>query len=455
MKIKTVGLATAGLAVIAFAGATSYSSKVTNQALDEIAIQTAEGKGLISLQAIERNASFARSSGVFDLALDTSCLVGDAELPELPAQIRYTVAHMPTMAGLTAYTATLELTGEAKEAFEAIAGQSALLELEGEMGFTGQWAHRSFTPEINFDQDGLQVTVSASEGEFQAARSGQAGAFAWRMPAITMAQAGNTLEFAGITATGVIDDMQLGLGKQTIAVDRVDLSGDVPGGTALMSGVRFDYETVASDGRVSTSFQPSVNMVRAVDNTFQDLAVKMEVGGIDEQSLREINQLTRHQCQAKMDEAQIAQIEQAILRIIDRGLSFSISDFKGRQLENSFGGELILTLKDRGNGTDGPVMAMRERLEVSGELAVSPALVPAQLLDMLVEQNYLQPNGAVMETSLALSDGQLLINGAPDTHGYGDSIDFFMVMAEDGMSTWHDQIASGNGPLVMLARSAR
>ncbi len=270
-----------------------------------------------------------------------------------------------------------------------------------------------------------------------------------------MAQADNRLEIAGITAGGVFDDLQLGLGKQTIAVDRIDLSGDVPGGTALLSSVRFDYETVARDGRVATSFHPSVGMVRAVNNTFQDLAFKMEVGGIDEQSLREINQLTRHQCQAKMNDDQIAQIERAILRIIDRGLSFSITDFKGRQLENSFGGELILTLKDRGDGTDGPVMAMRERVDFSGELAVSQELIPAQLREMLAEQNYLQTNGAVMESTLTLSNGELLINGAADMHGYGDSIDFFMVMAEEGLSTWNDQIAAGNGPLVTMARAAR
>lgn len=456
MSIKTVAVATTSVVVIAFAGATTYSSKVANRVLDEIAIESVGGQGMIKLEQLERENGLIRSSGVYSFGLDSSCIASDVSLPEVPAEIRYSVGHMPDATRLTSYTATVQLTGEAGNAFRAAAGQSALLVLEGELGFDGQWTHQARTPKIKIDQDGVQMIVSASKGEFTGTgTSGSRAAFAWSMPSIKVSHESNTIEFSGLSATGVIDDMQLGLGKQTIGIDRIDLAGDVPGGTALMSGVRFDYETVADKGRVSTSFTPSVNLVRAVGNTFQDLMFKVQLGGLDEQALREINRVTRHQCQTRMDDEQVARIERAILRIIDQGVSLSVTEFSGRQLENSFGGELILTLDDRGDGVDGPVKAMRERFSASGELSVSRNLVPTHLHDMLIEQGVLQANGEVMETTLSLQQGSLLVNGIDDSLGFADSVDMFLVMAEDGVTNWHEQTVAGNGPLVAMARAAR
>lgn len=458
MSIKTVVVATTSVAVIAFAGATTYSSKVANRVLDDITIDSVAGQGMIKLEQLERESGLIRSSGVYSLALDSSCIASDVALPDVPVEIHYSVGHMPDATRLTSYTATVQLTGEAGDVFRTAAGQTALMVLEGELGFNGEWTHQTRTPGIKFDQDGVQLVISASKGEFTGTGTGITGdgaAFAWSMPSIKVSHQNNTIEFSGLSAAGVIDDMQLGLGKQTIGIDRIDLSGDVPGGAALMSGVRFDYETVADDGRVSTSFAPSIDLVRAVGNTFQDLMFKVQLGGLDEQALREINRVTRHQCQTRMNDEQVARIERAILRIIDQGVSLSVTDVTGRQLENSFGGELILTLDDRGDGRDGPVKAMRERFSASGELSVSRNLVPAHLHDMLIEQGVLQANGEVMETTLSLKQGSLLVNGIDDSFGFADSVDMFLVMAEDGMSNWHEQTIAGNGPLVAMARAAR
>ncbi len=259
----------------------------------------------------------------------------------------------------------------------------------------------------------------------------------------------------GLAFAGYIDDLELGLGKQTLAVEQI--SGNSPGPDTgfSMANMRIDYETSAADGKLSSLIKPSVASFEGGDQSFQDLSVTMLWDGIDEQALRSISAATAHQCQSALTDVQLQQIEEAVLQLIDRGMTFRITDLKGQKNAQRFGGSMQIALADKFASFAGSASSLSDRLSASADLQVSAAMFPESLQTMGIDRGFARRSGDSLVSTFRFARGQMQLNGVPDALGMNDTAGMFLALGENALESWNQQVSAGNGPLQTLARASR
>lgn len=450
MKLKIAAAAVTSLFIAGAVSATAFSSKATSDALHEMVAQSANGP--FSIEFIERNNGFAQSSGMFRMMLNPDCLGPAAKDVKVPAVVRYTVNHLPGTAGFSSYAATVELEGKGGEFLTSASGKPVALELNGAYGFDARWSSRFTTPALAIVDDDKRLLIAASAGEV--VESDGAGAVAWRLPSLSVDADGTNFEMTNLTMAARLHDVELGLGEQTLAIEKIQATGKHAQAFSV-SGVRFDQTTSATNGFITTELVPSVGSLDAGGQKFEDLSLKMTVGGMDERALREINAVTANQCQSNLTDAQLKQIEESLLRLIDRGMTFSITDLKGRKAEDRFSAEIRFTMNERVDAASGQMRTLGERVSVSAQMHASAALVPPPIQQMAVQQGFAVMGEDGLRSSLAFGDGSLTINGVPDETGMADTASMFLAMGEDNLAVWQERIAEGKGPLVALAQATR
>ena len=453
MKIQAIAAGVTGLFIVGAAGAVVYSGMAANQRVDKLIADSERAQSPVRLVVVDREQGLASSSGTVRVSFNGACLGEELESLELAALVRYQISHLPGLQGLSSYSADLVLEGGAAELLQSASGAAVALHLDSVLGFNARWASRFTTPALDFPRDDLRVQVAASAGEFT--QKGQAGAFAWQLPTVMISADAGRFDMQGLSLAGYVDDHELGLGKQTFALASMTGQGAGMGGGFRMQGLRMDYETRAEAGVVSSQVRPSLTLLEAANESFQDLSASMVWDGLDEQALRAINRATANHCQTQISDEQLQQIEQALLRLIDRGASFSINDLQGRQSQNRFGATMRIALAGSEQPGSAARQSLRDRLSVTADLRVSDGLVPPPLQEMVLGEGYARQVGDALAASLSLNKGALVLNNEPDAFGLEQTTDMFLAIGDESLQTWRQQIDSGNGPLMALARAGR
>ncbi|MGH1357834.1 MAG: DUF945 family protein [Burkholderiaceae bacterium] len=451
MKLNTIAASVATLFVIGAAGATAYGGHAANEALDQMVAQAAQGP--MHIEFIERSKGFTESTGSFRVAVSPDCFGPEVADLDIPVMVHYTVNHLPGLRGLASYSATVELEGDGGEFLVAATGKPVALELDGGYGFNAEWTNRFSTPALTLVDDDKRILVAASSGEF--VESDKGAAVGWRLPSISVDSADISMEMVGLSMASRLHDVEMGLGEHVLAIEKLESEGADPSQSFVATGLQFNQVTSAADGFVTSEFTPSVSKIDAAGESLEDLSVKLTLGGLDERALREINAVSGNGCHGELNDTQLKQIEESLLRLIDRGVTFSITDLEGRKADDRFSGDIRFTMDERIDTESGRMLTLGERVKLTADLQASSGLVPMPVQEMVVEQGFAVRAENALRASLAFGDGSLMINGRPDETGMADTASMFLAMGEDNLAIWQSRIAEGNGPLVALAQATR
>lgn len=453
MKAKTLIAGIGGSLVVAVAGATVYGSMAANQTIDQLLSASDTEQSLTQLSVVAREQGLLSSTGTLQVSIDSQCFDRNSEPLSLPVQLHYSIDHLPGVRGFAQYEAHFTVDGEVGEQLRTATGGDVAMRLAGELGFNGEWANRFSTPAVDYSSDGARLVVAASTGEYVGDKN--AGAFAWKLPVMSVSHPAGDVQVTGVSMAGRFEDIRMALGNQTFAIENISATGIHDEPKMGVNGLRFDYETRSQDGLISTVFKPSLAAIETGGQSFEDLSMTVSLTGLDEQALREINALTANQCQTNLQDEQLRQIEENLLRLIDRGASFSVTDAQGRRSEDRFGGEMRFTLGGVQGDASSLANSLEGRVAASAILHINQALVPEHLKEMAVSQGLASLETDILRASFSFSDGGLLINGTPDTKGLYDTATQFLAMGDSSLVGWRDQVSDGNGPLVKLARAGR
>lgn len=437
-----------GLCTVA-AGATYYSANSARSEIDKLITASRTSLGALRLEERSREESLTATRGRLAVAVDTGCAAAGepGEIMQLPLVLDYRFDHLPSASGIGRFDIDLSLSEDADARVREVIGARPLFSMKGEVGFSGRVQASFGTPAIEWrDPDsGLQLSVAASSGEV-VQRAGDAVDLGWRLPSVRGSGDGGSVEFGPMTITGHYTDPMAGFGQQLIALESVRAVDGAGNETMSMTGLRIEQSQTLQGGHIAAVSSPSITRLDVAGTSFEDLGMRIALERIDAESALRLQALSRADCRTAMQPEHLREIERTLFQLIERGMSVSIDQIRGRRGKDYFEGRMHFALHPQ----DTNVPTLVHRTEVRLDASVSEGLLPSGLVEPLVVQGFIVQENGHWRTQVALAEGLLKVNDGEGPEMLEAQALDVLDQGQQALVAWREMLDDGQSPLAAV-----
>jgi len=400
-SIRRIVIAAASVTVLvaSWAGASIYSVKRTEAALQELVKSTAS-ESPYRLKNLEHKTSLFSSSGQLDLSLVDECDLSGT-MPELFAvHVSYEISHLVLPGSMLRMQWTVEPLGQARADFERLFNGQAKLSGAGKVDFFGALHSDMNLPELKVTKQDSVLTISPSTGTIAFGRDTLA--FDWKTAKIVQRGAGNATELADLGMQIDISNRHRGIGSAAITVEKLSTSIGSAEGFKLIS------EVSEHGDRLDMAITPSLKSANFGGKLVTDLILQFAFKGMHAQSVETLIDLSGKSCNFRnLTKEEELLMRTATRNLLTAGFSAGIPKLSGAIDGGSLEGHMMVELLK----SAGPDIKLASTLKSSGELAVIGKAITAEEKKMAVSFGIATETALGLKASFDYANGVLKVNG--------------------------------------------
>ncbi len=397
MSLKYVVLA-AVLGLLGLGGVALpwYSSRTLDAELKAFA--EASRKGDLVVSKLANQPGLYKSTGMIEFQFRDSCEAGTSQVPS-SFSVEYTVSHLPSTGGVLQFEWSVLPQGTTAVAIEKVIGPGMKLNGSGTLGYGGLVKAEMDVPELNFSNNGVTFQITPSKGSLAA--DTRAAQFVWNLSRVVARGKGDALDMKGLSLNMDLKDRNLGTGTMSLAIEGISTA------SLSMQGLLVRSETIESKDRLSSKISESMKVFKVMGETYSDLALEANIGGLHAPSVRSLVEIGRASCGFRnmtIDESQ--QVRKAVETLLTSGMSIGIPALQGSGEGGQVSGNLMVELLPASDGK----IALQKYLRSSGQITIMGTLLKPEQIDMALASGFVEKIPGGIKSAFSYQDGLLKVS---------------------------------------------
>lgn len=401
-KLTLSAVAVVGIGAAAWVGTSQFMANRTEAELRAYAARTAADTNIRILD-LKHSTGFLKSSGTF--TVQPRLIDPDIDPKDIPtAEVAYTMSHLLLPTSLARHTWTVTPIGALGEEISTALGRPLTISGAGTVSYSGTADSAFSVPEIALKENDSAISIAASTGSLSV--GSKTLGFDWSIDTLTLTDYDATVALKSLALAVDVTDRALGLGTTKLSLDSLS----TPDGNA--EGLSHTTTVTLNGDRLDIRNAERARKVAVAGETLGDLALDLDIVGLDAASLQRISDLLAdNDSLTSLTPEQEAAFRADMRTILNRGFSIAVPRLTATVGDGTLTGKATVDLAEAGTAT-GPV-SLYDHLTSSGELSAKGKALDDQQKMLAMASGFVRVVDDTLKADYSFSKGALTVSGKP------------------------------------------